>query len=323
MPDDQTRKSAGRLFITGGAGFLGAAIAARASKTWDVTVFDNFARDSLRFLDRPVAARLHVVRGDVGSRASLTEAAAGADVILHLAAIAGVPRYYEAPYDVMRVNLRGTMNLLDAVESSPPKRLIYFSTSEVYGDKARNANEDNALVAGHYAEPRWVYAVSKIAAEKAAFMWGRQNGVDVTSLRPFNVFGPGQTGDGAVHDMILSALYGQDVVVHGGGRQRRAWCYLDDFVDAAMASLVAENIAGEAINVGNPENDVSVRELADIILKLVDGRSALRDETHFGADVKDRSPNIDKARRLLGFEPRVDLRSGLKKTIDWYRAHAK
>ncbi len=309
------------LLVTGGAGFLGSRLAVRAADAYDVTVVDNLVRNSLPFLTDRERERFRFLEGDVTDAAFVKEAARGADYVVHLAAIAGVHNYYERPYDVMRVNFGGTLALLDALASAPPTRLVFVSTSEVYGRHATDADEDDLLQVEHYSEPRWTYAVSKIAAEKSCFAWGRQYGADVVSLRPFNVYGPGQTGAGAVRDMVLAALAGDEIVVHGDGRQVRAWCYLDDFVDATLAALIAPDIGGQVFNIGNPETAVTVSELAERIVAAAGGGSTIIRKPHFGTDIPHRTPRVDKARRLLDYQPRTPLDEGLAHTVAWYREH--
>ncbi len=308
-----------RLLITGGAGFLGSSLAAEAAEAYRVSIFDDFSRDSFRFLEESVRSRIEVVRGNVLDRAALSGAARDADVVVHRAAFAGVSRYYEKPFDVIRVNLGGTLSLLETLTQRPPRRLVYISTSEVYGTEAQDASEDRDLRVGHFAEPRWTYAISKIAGEKACLAWGKQHGADVVCLRPFNVFGPGQTGEGAVRDMILAAIEGRDIVVHGDGTQVRAWCFVDDFVKAARLAMEAPGVSGEVVNVGNPKNAVSAEELAKMILKITGSSSRIRFEPHFGTDIRLRTPNVEKAEKVLGFSPGVSLGEGLETTVEWYR----
>ncbi|HPQ68250.1 MAG TPA: NAD-dependent epimerase/dehydratase family protein [bacterium] len=311
------------LIITGGAGFLGSALALRAKDRYSVTLFDNLTRNSLPHLPADEIAACTLRQGDTTDPAAFESLFAGGEIVVHMAAIAGVHNYYRTPFDVLRVNLGGTLNLLSALTVHRPKRLIFVSTSEVYGCDAAEANEDNPLQVGHYAEPRWTYAVSKIAGEKACLAWGKQYGVDVVSLRPFNVYGPGQTGEGAVRDMVLTALAGGDLTVHGDGTQVRAWCYIDDFIDATLAAMETEGVGGEVFNIGNPATAVTMNEMARTIVELTGNRVGIKREPHFGVDIPLRTPDIGKAQRLLAYAPRVDLTEGLRRSIDWYSAYER
>ncbi|HPM76527.1 MAG TPA: NAD-dependent epimerase/dehydratase family protein [bacterium] len=308
------------LIVTGGAGFLGSALALRAKDRYSVTLFDNLTRNSLLHLPAEEIAACTLIQGDATDPTAFESLFKGGEIVVHMAAVAGVHNYYRAPFDVMRVNLGGTLNLLAALTVHRPKRLIFVSTSEVYGCDAAAANEDNPLQVGHYAEPRWTYAVSKIAGEKACLAWGKQYGVEVVSLRPFNIYGPGQTGEGAVRDMILTALAGDDLTVHGDGSQVRAWCYIDDFISATLAAMETEGIGGEVFNIGNPAAAVTMNEMARMIVELTGIHVGVNCKPHFGVDIPLRTPDIGKAQRLLAFAPRVGLTEGLRRSIDWYSA---
>ncbi|MDP8223844.1 MAG: NAD-dependent epimerase/dehydratase family protein [Candidatus Lernaella stagnicola] len=317
----QSPAVAPRLLITGGAGFLGTNLAAAAVASCEVVLLDNLARNSLPNVPAAQRERYRLIEGDVTNPQDLAEAARDAHFVVHLAAIAGVHNYYERPFDVLRVNAGGTLALLQALTPQPPQRLVFVSTSEVYGRHAADAKEDDLLQVDHYAEMRWTYAVSKIAAEKACLAWGKQFGTEVVCLRPFNIYGPGQTGAGAVRDMILAGLAGRDLILHGDGSQVRAWCYVDDFTSAVMAALHAPDIEGEVFNIGNPDAAVTVAELAKQIVAATGNRSRIRREAHFGTDIPYRTPNVDKARARLGVAPATPLSEGLQQTVAWYRDH--
>lgn len=307
------------VLITGGAGFLGSNLATRLAGSRPIRILDDFTRDSLIHLGDADTGSLEIIRGDVRDSAVLDNALANVDMVVHMAAIAGVHNYYSRPMDVMQVNLGGTLGLLKALSSKKIRRLIYISTSEVYGVQAKDAREDDPLPTGDLGEMRWTYALSKIAGEKACVAFARQTGTSVVILRPFNVFGPGQTGEGAIRDMALAALAGGPVTVYGDGSQVRAWCHVDDFVDAVIAALDAPELAQMVFNIGNPENALSLAELAKKIADVVEGDIEIRREPHFGLDVNYRTPNISRIRNVLGFAPKIGFDDALPATVDWYR----
>jgi nucleoside-diphosphate-sugar epimerase len=139
------------------------------------------------------------------------------------------------------------------------------------------------------------------------------------SVRPFNVYGPGQIGGGAIRAFIETALAGDDLVIHGDGSQVRAWCYVDDLVDALLLVLERPEAVGEVFNVGNERSVLTILELAEQIRELMGGQVDITFRPLHYTDVEMRIPNIDKARKLLGWEPKVDLEEGLSRTIAWYR----
>jgi len=140
-------------------------------------------------------------------------------------------------------------------------------------------------------------------------------------IRPFNIYGPNQVGVGGVHHFVVRALKGQDLIVTGDGSQIRAWCYIDDIVEALLSALFKPEAVGEAFNIGNARSTVTIYDLAQKILHLSGSSSRLVFKPLDYTDVEIRVPNIDKARTLLGYEPKVDLEEGLSRTIEWYRSH--
>jgi nucleoside-diphosphate-sugar epimerase len=311
-----------KILITGGAGFLGLNLALAAAADHDVCLLDNLRRTPIGDLRRAKQNGIELVQGDVLDRSPLTELVRDADIVVHMAAIAGVLNYYKAPYDVLRVNIGGTMNLIESL-TEKTRRLIFISSSEVYGTNAGNAHEDQSLTVDDMKEPRWTYAVSKIAGEKLCLTAGAQKGLEVVCLRPFNIYGPGQSGNGAVRDMTLAALAGEDIVVHGDGEQVRAWCFVDDFIAATMAAIRQEGVGDEIINIGNATGAATARRLAELIVVATGSKSRITHKAHFGTDILLRTPDIAKAKDLLGFSAKIDLEAGLKITADWYREHGR
>ena len=199
------------------------------------------------------------------------------------------------------------------------ERLVDFSTSEVFGRHAYKVEEVHETAQGSVGEARWTYAVSKLAGEHLAHSYHDEFGLPTVSVRPFNVYGPGQIGGGAIRAFIETALAGDDLVIHGDGSQVRAWCYVDDLVDALLLVLERPEAVGEVFNVGNERSVLTIRELAEQIRELMGGKVEITFRPLHYTDVEMRIPNIDKARKLLGWEPKVDLEEGLSRTIAWYR----
>lgn len=308
------------IVLTGGTGFIGSALAHRLVDANRVVAFDNGHRTAVQDPALAQHPNLRVVHGDVLDADAVRRAVEGADYVVHMAAIAGVDTVLKMPVTTMLVNINGTMNVLEASRmAANVKRFVDFSTSEVFGRYAYKVREGDITSLGAVGEARWTYAVSKLATEHLAHNYFRQYGMPALSIRPFNVYGPGQIGEGAIHRFIVQALKGEDLTIHNDGSQIRAWCYIDDMVDGILLTLERAEAVGHAFNIGNPRSVTTIHNLAHQIVRLSGSRSRVVHADWNFADVELRIPDIAKARELLGFEPRVDLDEGLLRTIDWYR----
>lgn len=313
-----------RILLTGGAGFIGTALARRLLDGNEVVVFDNGHRNALQDSGLSSHPNLRLIRGDVRDAAAVREAVRGCRLIVHLAAIAGVDTVLRMPVTTMQVSLLGTHHVLEAARQEPGvERVIDFSTSEVFGTYAYKVREGDVTTLGAVGEARWTYAVSKLATEHLAHNYFKEFKLPTLSVRPFNIYGPGQVGEGAIHAFIRRALRNEDLEIHNDGSQIRAWCYIDDIVDAVLLCLERPEAVGNAFNIGNPRSVCTIHDLARRIVGLGGSKSRLVPVRWDFPDVELRIPNIDKARALLGFEPRVDLEEGLLRTIEWYRRTTK
>ena len=314
-----------RIVITGGAGFIGTTLARDLVGENDVVAFDNLHRDTLSSTELADHPRFTFVQGDVLDLDHLRDVVRGATHLVHAAAIAGVDTVIESPVRTMRVNLIGTYNALEAALSTREtiERVIEFSTSEVFGTYAYKVDEEHMTTQGSVGEARWTYAVSKLGGEHMARAYYDELGLPTVSLRPFNVYGPGQIGGGAIRAFIEAALAGHDLVIHGDGSQIRAWCFVDDMVDALLLALEHAGAVGESFNVGNARSAVTIYDLAQRIKRLTGCTGELVFQPLHYTDVELRVPNTDKARRVLGFEAKVELDDGLARTIAWYREVAQ
>jgi UDP-glucose 4-epimerase len=313
------------IFLTGGAGFIGATLTGRLHADNRIVIFDNFSRDSLT--GRPWAAHpnVRVVKGDVTNADDVSRAMAEAqpDVVVHLAAIAGIDTVVKSPTTTMRVNLVGTVNTLDAARRvARLERFVDFSTSEVFGSYAFRAEETQITSVGAVGEARWIYAVSKLAGEHLVHAYHREFNMPTVTLRPFNVYGPGQVGEGAIHRFVVNALHDRDIEIHGDGTQIRAWCYVDDMVDGILRAMEHPNAIGHSFNIGNARAVVTIYGLANTIVRVLGSKSQIRFIRKDYADVELRVPNVEKARELIGFEAAVDLEEGIRRTGEYYRSVA-
>src|ERR671931_2805731 len=197
-----------RIFVTGGAGFIATTLARRLVDDNEIVALDNLHRDALSGTDLAEHSNFRFHQADVLDADAVRELARGATHIVHAAAIAGVDTVLESPVRTMRVNLIGTYNVLEAALETQDtvERLIEFSTSEVFGTYAFRVDETSATTQGSVGEARWTYAVSKLAGEHLAHAYHQEFGLPTVSVRPFNVYGPGQIGGGAVPAFLEGAL---------------------------------------------------------------------------------------------------------------------
>lgn len=310
-----------KVFITGGAGFIGSTLAAKLVAANDVTLFDNFSRDALSSTGLADHSRVTVVHGDILDRDALAASICGHTHVVHCAAIAGIDTVSRSPVTTMRVNMIGSANVLEAAHATGScQRIVCFSTSEIFGRRAFRVSENSDAVLGAVGEPRWTYAVSKLAEEHLALAYFSELGLPVTVVRPFNVYGPGQVGEGALRTFVQRAIRDEPITIHGDGSQIRSWCYIDDMVRAVLISLDRDEAVGHSFNIGNARAVATMTSLAETVVRVTGSSSKIEFVHRVGADVELRVPLVNLARALLGFEAAVDLDEGISLTADWYRA---
>ena len=309
-----------RVFITGGAGFIGSALTGRLIEENKITIYDDFRRDALKdkpYLNHP---NLTIVDGDVMDLQLLKESIKTSQIVVHCAGITGIDTVIEKPSDTIRVNLIGTANVLEASSGLDDlDRFIGFSTSEVFGQSCFRAEEDHSTQIGAVGEARWTYAVSKLADEHLTKAYSIEFGVPTATLRPFNIYGPGQVGEGAMKTFVQRALSNEEIQVHGDGNQIRAWCYIDDFIDGLLCAIEHPNAIGESFNIGNARAVLTISNLAETVIRVLGSSSSIKFTRKDYADVELRVPSVEKARKLLGFEAKVNLEEGVKKTAEFYK----
>ena len=308
------------IFITGGAGFIANTLIKGYIGNNKITAYDNFHRDTLTgsgFINHP---NLKVIKGDVLDAALLTESMKGADIVIHAAGIAGIDTVIKNPVHTMQVNMIGTANALAAALKNGIKgRFVDFSTSEVFGSMAFRSSETDSTVAGSAGEARWTYAVSKLAGEHLAHAYYRQYGLPCVTVRPFNVYGPGQTGEGAIQIFIKKALKNETIEIDGDGSQIRAWCYIDDFVECLVKCVENPKAIGESFNIGNARAVITILGLAQTVCRVLKSDSKIVHEPPLSADIAIRIPSVDKSKEVLDFKAKVDLEEGILKTSHWIK----
>ena len=307
------------IFITGGAGFIANTLIRHYIEKNKIIVYDNFHRDTLTSSGIANHKNLKVIKGDVLDLPLLKEAMKGAEIVVHAAGIAGIDTVIKNPVKTMQVNMIGTANALAAAQENGIKgRFVDFSTSEVFGSMAFRSSEADQTVAGSAGEARWTYAVSKLAGEHLAHAYFRQYNLPVVTVRPFNVYGPGQTGEGAIQVFIKKALKNETIHIDGDGNQIRAWCYVDDFVDCLIRCIEDTKAIGESFNIGNARAVITILGLAETVCRTLKSESNIVFDPPLSADIAIRIPSVEKAKDLLGFRARIDLEEGIKRTADWF-----
>ncbi len=309
------------LLITGGAGFIGTALCRRLADTNKIRVLDTLRRNALGEAGLDTHPNIELIQADVCDYDAVLKATQGAEYVVHMASIAGVDTVLKNPVLTMQVSLEGTMNVLRAAkEVGGVERLLDFSTSEVFGSYAFRVREADVTSLGAVGEARWTYAVSKLATEHLAHNYYKQFGLKTCSIRPFNIYGPGQVGEGAIHAFVVRALKNEPITIHNEGDQIRSWCYIDDIVDGILLAMEKDEAIGEAFNIGNARSTVTIYQLARLVVRLAESKSELRHIPWDFPDVELRIPDVKKAEKLLGYRAQIDLEDGIMRTLDWYRS---
>jgi UDP-glucuronate decarboxylase len=312
-----------KIFISGGAGFIATHLIERLVSNNKITVYDNHSRNSLKESKYWNHHNLRIIEGDILDYNRLkTSIPHDTDIILHMAAIAGIDTVIKSPIKTMEVNIIGTDNVLKALRElrmiEKLKCFVNFSTSEVFGINAFRVNEKSSTNLQPVGEARWTYSVSKLAGEHLVHSYYKEFGLPGVTIRPFNVYGPMQIGEGAIHHFVVRAIKNQPLIIHGEGDQIRSWCYIDDMVEGILLCLQRKEAIGEVFNIGNPKGTITILGLAEKVIQLANSRSRIVHISKKYIDVELRIPSIEKITDALGFGPKVDLNEGIKRTIQWY-----
>jgi len=304
-----------KTLVTGGGGFIGSnVVRALLARGDDVRVLDNFStgsRANLAGLQHDV----QLVEGDLRSYERVHAAVRGAEVVFHQGALPSVPRSVQDPLTTTAVNIEGTLNVLLAARDEGVRRIVNASSSSVYGNTGELPRVETQA-----PDPISPYAVAKLAAERFCTSFSRVYGMEIVSLRYFNVFGPRQDPTSqyaAVVPRFIRAVAGDEpVTIYGDGEQSRDFTFVDNVVGANLLAADAPGVGGEILNIATGSS-VTVNALADAIGALVGKPVTKAYESAREADVRASWADVAEAKRLLGFEPQVDFDQGLERTADY------
>jgi UDP-N-acetylglucosamine/UDP-N-acetyl-alpha-D-glucosaminouronate 4-epimerase len=305
--------------VTGGAGFIGSNIVeALVHKGERVRILDDFSTGDIANLT-PVKDRVEILEGDLRDMPTVRRAVDGVTYILHQAALRSVPRSVDDPLSTDAVNTHGTLQLLVAArDAQTVKRLVYASSSSVYGDSTVLPKVEDQTPG-----PISPYAVAKLAAEHYCRTFSRLYGLETVSLRYFNVFGPRQSPESkyaAVVPLFMrAALNDEPIIVHGDGEQSRDFTYIDNVVQANLLSCTAAGVGGEVFNIACNSRH-SVLDIARTVEKLLGRKVKIEHTPPRAGDVRHTQASIAKAERLLQYHPTVAFDDGMRRTFDYVRA---
>jgi len=309
-----------KVLVTGGAGCIGIQVCKELSKRRiPVCLFD--LPEQVSCVEKFIPPDISVHYGSILDCSSLRDAVAGCDAIIHLAAYLGVRRTEINRLRCIEININGTKNVLDCAIQHRVKKMVFASSSEVYGEPSENPVTEDSNTQG-----KSVYAISKLAGEelcKAYFQ--RYPELSYTILRYFNTFGPFQIAQFVIPKFIRNVIEGKPPIIYGDGKQIRSYCYASDTARATVEALLSTKANGEILNIGNSNNPISLSDLARTVIRVCgkDGKITPKYQKKFintdrseDREVFTRYCDTKKARKILDFIPKVSLEEGIKKVIE-------
>jgi len=309
-----------RFLVTGGAGFIGSNIAQRLlAAGHDVRIIDNFATGRRKNI-KEFAGQIEVIEGDICDQKAIAKAMKKIDYVLHLAAKPSVIASVEKPRECHEANVDGTFNVLMAARDAGVKRLVYSASSSAYGNSVELPNRED-----YAPRPLSPYAIAKLTGEYYCKVFSEIYGLECVSLRYFNVFGPKQNPASqyaaVIPKFITSLLAGEAPTIFGDGRQTRDFTFVENVYNANLLACTAKCAAGQVFNIacGTP---ISVNQLVAVLNGIIGTKIKAAHEAARAGEVKHSAADVTKARKILKFDPAIDLRTGLERTVEWYR-HSK
>ena len=292
-----------KIIITGGSGFIGSCLAMQLKQEHDVTIFDV----------KKNVSDINFIEGDVTNLENVKNSIVNCDLVIHLAAALGVVNVEKDPIQTLNINLGGTKNVLEACRINNIKKIIFSSSSEIYGEPAKIPIKENDPIT-----PITTYGISKLASEEYIKSYSKSYGIQYTIFRLFNVYGDMQDTQWVLPAFVDKAISNKLISIHSDGSQVRAFCYVSDIADAFQSVLQTAN--GEIINVGNDSNPISIKELAEKIISLTNSESEIKfipfeESNRNRTEIMKRIPDINKAKKILNYSPKITLDEGIKKVV--------
>jgi UDP-glucose 4-epimerase len=297
-----------KVLVTGGGGFIGSSVArCLLSNGVDVRIMDIMGSD----IDG-----VEKIKGSILDQNVVSEAVRGCDVVIHLAAMLGVRKTEIERLDCLNINIVGTANVLDACVKDGIKRIVFSSSSEIYGEPDISPIKEESE-----KKPKSVYALTKLISEEYLAAYYKRYGLDYSIIRFFNVYGIGQVAEFVLPRFVKAVLEGNSPVVYGSGDQIRSFCYMDDAAKGVYLALTNDEAKGEVFNIGNDE-EISMTDLAKKVIEISGKDTKIKhvdmaeSDRSIGRDILFRRPDISKARELLGYSPQVCLDEGIRTLIE-------
>jgi UDP-glucose 4-epimerase len=307
-----------KILVTGGAGFIGSHIVERLVKdNYSVRVLDNYSTGSVDNLKQEIRDRIEIIEGDIRSYHIVQNAVKGIEVILHLAALPSVPRSIKDPITTNEVNVVGTLNILDAAREYGVKRLVFSSSSSIYGNNPETPKIENMA-----PNPLSPYAISKMTAENYCRIFSEIYGLQTISLRYFNVFGPKQNPfseySAVIPKFINFVLNNKVITIDGDGQQSRDFTYVDNVVDANLRCIEREIERKYLVMNIACQESISLNKFVGILSDKLKKEIKTQYITQRTGDVKHSLADINLAKNYLGYKPLVTFENGIEKTIKFY-----
>ncbi len=310
-----------KALVAGGAGFIGSSLCRLLMQDYEVVCLDDYSsgrkkniegltgKKNFTFAEHNITEPLDELEEDLN----------GVKYVFHLASRASPKDYQSYPMHTLQSNTLGTQNLLEYCKNHGA-RFLFASTSEVYGDPLEHPQKESYRGNVNTTGIRACYDESKRLGETITSIYLREHKTDARIIRIFNTYGPGmKSNDGrVVSNFITQALAGKDITIYGDGSQTRSFCYVSDMIEGIKKAMFCDKTKGELMNLGNPD-EFSIKELAEVVKELTGAKSGTVFLDLPEDDPYRRNPDISKAGRVLSWKPKVDLREGLAKTIEYFR----